>query len=201
MINYKILNFSNQMLRVNCLGDSLTQFGVRQNGWIALLQQHFERKIQFSCNGYSGYNTTWILRYFDSIYPLNTDYDVYLVWLGTNDCCETTNQFVSLKDFESNYRQLVTTIKTKHPQSTIVLISPMPTTRLERKSFHLYNNTLKTIKDTTLLNLLNCEWSSTDYIDDLHLSDQGNKKIFEIVSRYLVTFTPKVHLPDWKTLS
>ena len=43
------------------LGDSITQWSLRPNGWGNLLAQHYMRRADVVNRGFSGYNSAWIL--------------------------------------------------------------------------------------------------------------------------------------------
>eukprot|EP00834_Sanchytrium_tribonematis_P008266 NODE_920_length_3051_cov_0.826897.p3 type:complete len:187 gc:universal NODE_920_length_3051_cov_0.826897:807-1367(+) len=181
---------------VCCLGDSLTQYGIRTNGWISLLNSHFERKVQFISKGYSGYNTRWILSHLHQI--LKVKCDIFIVWLGTNDCTEDEKQYVDIDLYKSNLTTISETIK-NFCDPVIITISPIPTVRQERKQWNEYTDAIRGIEN--FIDLSNLDWCSEDYVDDLHLSEKGNYKIFESVSTYLESnFKISMELSDWKEL-
>ena len=186
---------------VTCIGDSLTQFGIRNKGWISLLNSYYERQLQFLCFGYSGYNTKWIFEHLKTILPFRTNY--YIIWLGTNDCCTDTIQHVSKEEYRSNMKAIINHISLYSPGTKIFVISPIPTVRPERQDARQYFESLSDLpKDIIYVNLFDYEWNDEDYCDQLHLSDKGNYKISEILKKVLgARIQIDRKLPDWKELN
>eukprot|EP00835_Amoeboradix_gromovi_P001190 NODE_49_length_27162_cov_0.380039.p10 type:complete len:187 gc:universal NODE_49_length_27162_cov_0.380039:26177-26737(+) len=183
---------------ITCIGDSLTQFGIRQNGWMSLLNSHFERVSQLISFGYSGYNTRWILRYLSEILTIPSK--VFIVWLGTNDCCTTTSQFVEVIEYQNNISSILGKIKQYSPESTVILLSPIPTTRPERCLAIEYAEALYAFESAALLiDLFKYNWTPEDFTDGLHLSNSGNLKIFKILKDVLSVHSDQA-LPDWKNM-
>ena len=188
---------------VSCIGDSLTQFGIRTNGWISLLNSWYEREIQFLSFGYSGYNTKWILENLKDILEIPTP--VYIIWLGTNDCCKDTSQFVSVANFKNNMALIINQIKAFATDPIIIVLSPVPNERFERSTASDYAKQIADLTrtlDFVFVDLFKLSWSTDDYSDGLHLSDKGNFKIFRLLKEQVIPTEIKYNrqLQDWKDL-
>jgi lysophospholipase L1-like esterase len=55
--------------RIILFGDSITQGSFSVGGWGARLQDHYQRRADVLCRGYSGYNTRWALHLLDDLFP------------------------------------------------------------------------------------------------------------------------------------
>ncbi|KAK2393670.1 SGNH hydrolase-type esterase superfamily protein [Trifolium repens] len=59
-----------------CLfGDSITEQSFDVGGWGASLANHFSRTADVVLRGYSGYNTRWVLKVLDRVFPVSQNLD------------------------------------------------------------------------------------------------------------------------------
>ena len=114
-------------LQIVTVGDSITEYGSRQGGWVSLLSGHYVRHADVYNRGYSGYNTRTYLALLHQhlslglwpYQPQHNDGDsrgwtrLVTLYLGTNDATlpvSATNEtrlHTPLDEFSANLRSLV----------------------------------------------------------------------------------------------
>lgn len=121
-------------------GDSITQGSWQPSGLAQRLAYVYARKLDVINRGLSGYNSDWGLSVFKQIIaPQHAPNIQYLpkirlltIWFGANDACiQPSPQHVPLDKFDSNIRELVTTVTSPSspyysPHTKVILLSPPP---------------------------------------------------------------------------
>lgn len=91
------------------LGDSLTQQGYQENGWVAQIANAYVRKALVLNRGLSGYNTRWAQPVISHVLSQADPPLFATVWFGANDAvlAETGSaQHVPLPQFTSTLTQV-----------------------------------------------------------------------------------------------
>lgn len=123
--------------KIILFGDSITQmsFSASECGWGAFLADRYQRRADVYNRGFSGYNTSWFLRFAatdDGKADLFHHEGVKLVtiFFGANDASDPVHnarQHVPLEDYKNNIRQIVSLVKSHFGVGVhIVLITPPP---------------------------------------------------------------------------
>lgn len=120
-------------------GDSLTQRGYDQDGWVSTLSRHYSRRADVINRGYGGFNTRWgkVAMYnlfkgpsFWDIFSkmVASDKDKYLtavIWFGANDAAaENMNPHVPIIEYGSNLQDMIDHLKKFFVY--IVVMTPPP---------------------------------------------------------------------------
>ena len=114
------------------LGDSQTQLGWADSGWVSQLAEKYVRRLDFINRGLSGYNTRMLLTVLPDILK-NEDLKrvrVVTLMMGTNDASfSDTNpeQAVSLEEFGENLLKIISMLLNHGiKKESIILIAPPP---------------------------------------------------------------------------
>lgn len=210
------------------LGDSNTQFGYGDSGWVSGLSNLFQRKCDVVNRGFSGYSTDHIKLMLTQIFD---EFDVQstlgvIIMLGSNDSTDETskNQHVPLERYEKNLGIIINyLLEWGMDKSKIILISPPKIFDEKWKQCcpgqaahfnHLVREYAKTsMKFAQEKSILSLDFNQLmeDYgenypellFDGLHLSAKGGKLLLEnlipLVEKNL-TGHLKMNFPDWKLL-
>ena len=95
-------------------GDSLTQKGFEDRGWVSLLAAAYSRRADVLNRGFQGYNTRAAVQAIAScLWEEGTDGALFVtVWFGANDAFPPDDErHVPLQEFEENLRAIVTNIR------------------------------------------------------------------------------------------
>ena len=114
------------------LGDSQTQLGWADSGWVSQLAEKYVRRLDFINRGLSGYNTRMLLTVLPDILK-NEDLKrvrVVTLMMGSNDASfPDTNpeQAVSLEEFGENLLKIISMLLNHGiKKESIILIAPPP---------------------------------------------------------------------------
>ena len=124
-------------------GDSLTQRGYQQCGWVSAVSNYYGRKADVFNRGYGGYNTKYGRHLMRSLFPISSlamythtttgKYLLATVWFGTNDAVHSNRPaHVPLEEYKANMEYMVSYLQDFF--YFVVVISPPPvheTTRLQ----------------------------------------------------------------------
>ena len=139
-------------LQIVTVGDSITDYGGRPDGWVSLLSSHYLRKADVFNRGYGGYNTDDYLHllhqhlahgsfpFTPTLTPLASSTPHYqqlvTLYLGTNDAARDTStsdlrQHVPLPQFRTNLRLLVARLVPEYAAflTPLTSVSQYPSTR------------------------------------------------------------------------
>lgn len=146
--------FSSHRASILAVGDSLTQNGFKDNGWLAQLAAHYCRKLDVINRGFSGHTT----RSIHSIVSKELEQNgllgtflpvgipsVVLVWLGANDSVLASSgggQHVPLDEFQSNLVYVTHEIHKSYHQGNstgphFILLTPPPICEAKRLEHQL----------------------------------------------------------------
>eukprot|EP00002_Diphylleia_rotans_P002852 TRINITY_DN11857_c0_g1_i1.p1 TRINITY_DN11857_c0_g1~~TRINITY_DN11857_c0_g1_i1.p1 ORF type:complete len:256 (-),score=58.88 TRINITY_DN11857_c0_g1_i1:16-783(-) len=119
-------------------GDSITKYGSRManGGWVFLLDDLYDGRVDILNRGHSGYNTRWAKllfpRYFPEI-PTTKRKSVVTIFLGANDSVLSgERQHVPLDEYKQNLLDLIESIQnpagapSQSDLRTIIVITPPP---------------------------------------------------------------------------
>eukprot|EP00892_Ulva_mutabilis_P003997 jgi/Ulvmu1/196/UM001_0200.1 len=119
------------------LGDSITQWGFRPNGWGNLLAHHYMRKADVINRGFSGYNSAWVLQAVGKLLVPNAL--LVTIFLGANDAVlpdgTSSRQYVPLDDYRRNIQALVAAARNVSA-ANIVIIAPPPVDEAARVAYN-----------------------------------------------------------------
>ena len=72
--------------KVVCFGDSITQHGSNNFGWVSTLQNYYIRRMDVLNRGFSGYNTRWGLLMLSEM-VIQEAPKIVFIFFGANDAC------------------------------------------------------------------------------------------------------------------
>jgi lysophospholipase L1-like esterase len=107
------------------LGDSLTQMGsdVNYAGFVAAMQNQYQRKADILDRGFSGYNTRHILGLFPKILETTPNVLLTSILIGTNDAAFLEKIHIPLEEYETN---LISIVKLAQTRGKCIMMSPPP---------------------------------------------------------------------------
>ncbi|XP_061363457.1 GDSL esterase/lipase At5g45920 [Gastrolobium bilobum] len=124
--------------KIYLFGDSITEASFAEGGWGASLANHFSRTVDVVLRGYSGYNTRWVLKVLERVFPATQEGDggidkapiAVTVFFGANDASlpdrSSGFQHVPLIEYKQNLHSIVTFFKKQWPTTHVLLITPPP---------------------------------------------------------------------------
>ncbi|CAG8980210.1 hypothetical protein HYALB_00012832 [Hymenoscyphus albidus] len=110
---------------------SLTNTNARTFSFGAALAEKTERCFDVVNRGFSGYNTSNILRILDRLVPVPevARVEVLLLLLGANDAClptSSTNQHIPLAEYRQNLKRIIIHPAVQKQNPRILLVTPPP---------------------------------------------------------------------------
>lgn len=121
-------------------GDSITQKGSSPGGWVARLQDAYQRRIDVFNRGYSGYNTRWARAILPHMRHIMKHAQLVTVFLGANDAAlpdlTSAVQHVPLSEYRENLKAIISEIQgqgVKH----IIMMTPPPVSEPHRMAHAL----------------------------------------------------------------
>ena len=187
-------------------GDSITQEASdpTRHGWVSSLSAYWIRRIDVVNRGFGGYNSRWGLKIFNEA-VLSARPDIVIIFFGANDAVdEKVPQSVPLEEYRSNLRSMVVSLRNTLPDTEVVLMTPPPVyepvleenNRMKGKPLLVDRTCARTEKYASAVLSLAEEMgvhsvdnfysmdptkaSRKGYLrDGLHLSAQGNQKVYE----------------------
>ncbi|XP_060191262.1 GDSL esterase/lipase At5g45920 isoform X1 [Lycium barbarum] len=217
--------------KIYLFGDSITEMSFDDGGWGASLVKHFNRTVDVVLRGYSGYNTRWALKVIEKVFPETEESPLAVtVFFGANDACLVNRcsafQHVPIDEYKQNLHSIVSFLKGRWPTTQIILISPPPIDEPARLLYPFTENKLRLPERTNeaagnyakacLAVAAECGvvavdlwtrmqqipgWQTACLSDGLHLSQTGNKIVFEEIlealkKKGLSLETLPIDLPD-----
>ena len=173
--------------RIILIGDSLTEWNFKGNGWGKKMQDWYGEKVTVVNAGYAGYNSRMIKEMIHQIVPKNkNEILICTILLGTNDCFYNIRK-LSSQEYKINMLYIIDYIHSVHPKTEILVITPP----VSGSPFNMlpYVNALYEIKqERNYINIVdlhtnphNLLISPSDLYDGIHLNDSGNDKLFKLV--------------------
>uniref|UniRef100_A0A7S3VM41 SGNH hydrolase-type esterase domain-containing protein n=1 Tax=Dunaliella tertiolecta TaxID=3047 RepID=A0A7S3VM41_DUNTE len=136
--------FAVQKQLILTLGDSLTERGYWEGGWVSRLSQAFSRKADVMHRGYGGFNTRMIKEVLPDILagmPSRNMRAFATVWLGANDAavCDGPSalQHVPLPEYKANLAAIVRGLQRNGGFDSVVLLTPPPVHDGGRKAWQI----------------------------------------------------------------
>ncbi|KAJ3287952.1 hypothetical protein HDU79_005318 [Rhizoclosmatium sp. JEL0117] len=122
------------------LGDSLTEWSIRTNGWGQLLMQEYSRRLDVEFHGYGGYNSWHLMHMLPSIlqefqYSRDTIKLVTLL-IGTNDARSLEPQHVDVDEYQAHLEEIIHLISETVPKAKLVVMTPPPVGQRIVSHFH-----------------------------------------------------------------
>ncbi|KAL3522422.1 hypothetical protein ACH5RR_015256 [Cinchona calisaya] len=196
--------------KIYLFGDSITELSFGEGGWGASLANHFSRSADVVLRGYSGYNTRWALKVIDKVFFPADEPLAVTVFFGANDACLPDRygafQHVPVDEYKQNLHSIVCFLKRRWPTTHVVLITPPPIDEAARLLNPYAENKLGLPERTNeaagayakacLSVASECEapavdlwtkmqqfpgWQTAFLSDGLHLTQGGNRIVFEEV--------------------
>lgn len=211
------------------IGDSNTQFGHGQSGWVNCISDLFQRKCDVINRGFSGYNSDQIRIILPKILSEFSPESVcgVIVMLGSNDSTDPKAeiQHVDLKKFSENITFIADYILNWGiSKNKLIFVSPGKIydekwrRTMGPKAFHFdylvkdYAIEIIKIAKKKSIMFFDFRQAMEDYgveyhellHDGLHLSKQGGDLLFKGLQPILVEnilHDLKINYPDWKNLS
>jgi len=211
-------------------------FDPKYHGWGSALAHKYARYMDIINRGYAGYNTTLGVPLLKRVLNDDSLIDILVIFFGANDASIETLTSVPLNKYRDNLTAMVNYAKSKIKNIKIILITPPPVHEKTRRKNALKegfikgdqpspNNTKNVIEYAEVIKELGKTYGipvvdlwlsnnknsflpvrSKDFIDGLHLSELGNKKLFSILEEVMISnwsgmFIPKSKLerqfPKW----
>jgi lysophospholipase L1-like esterase len=216
-------------------GDSITQhaFNPESSGWLASVAHYFSRRVICVNRGLSGYNTRFARTVFeDAVIQLRPD--LLVLFFGANDATVPGHPTsVPVAEFQQNVEAMVLAARRHNPSVAVVLLTPPPVweaaleaANAAKKKAMLkdrHNERTRQYADAVLAvgvkhavpvvdAFAGLEGGSTRreayLVDGLHLSSQGNRRIFELFvatveTKLKGTWAPtslKTRFPTWESM-
>ncbi|CAN1283803.1 GDSL esterase/lipase At5g45920, partial [Linum perenne] len=200
--------------KIYLFGDSITEMSFADGGWGASLTNHFSRKVDVVVRGYSGYNTRWALMAAEKVFPAGGGGAplAVTVFFGANDACLPDRygafQHVPVDEFKNNLRSIASLIKGRWPNAVVLFITPPPIDEESRLKYmdnpsgqpertnQVAGEYAKGCIDVAkecgcpVIDLWtkmqqSTNWQTSCLSDGLHLTQLGNKIVFEEVVKKL----------------
>lgn len=203
--------------RVLFFGDSITQMAVQPNGYISELQrilqvQHMDKEVELIGSGISGNKV------YDLYLRLENDVlkkkpDVVVIWIGVNDVWhkQLLRTGTDADKFEAFYRGVISKLKERKIDvyvCTPAVIGEKKAGNAMDEELNKYSNIIRKLATTEKLHIIDLRKSFTEYInsnnlsdkdkgilttDGVHLNDNGNRFVAELMFEYLKASTFKPH--------
>ncbi|ORY44046.1 SGNH hydrolase [Rhizoclosmatium globosum] len=172
------------------LGDSLTEFSFRPNGWGLKLSSLYNRKADVKVRAVAGYNS-WNLRF--AMPPILNEVPkdrvrLITILIGTNDfSLESDHQHVPLDQYKENLEAILREIQLSVPAAKVVVMTPPPIGMAIREGRHTY--TIKRVQKP--------EWNPSSiqkyFYDNLHFGDEGSNVLYEALSKFIAAQWPELN--------
>lgn len=182
------------------LGDSLTNFGYQPNGWVSLFKKKCPN-INFINKGINGFTSSDYTKNLPSILSgVNiSKINSITLWLGTNDILTINENPISLNQFKSNLNAIISYLQYINLYLPIYLITiPINDFSLnewityDQSIIKKFNDELKEIAIEKKINYIDLNdktnkiyLTSEDLVDGVHFNDDGNLKIYNILSEFI----------------
>ncbi|KAF5188701.1 GDSL esterase/lipase [Thalictrum thalictroides] len=197
--------------KIILFGDSITEESFNNGGWGASLANHFSRMVDVMVRGYSGYNTRWILKVLEKVFPVESSTPLAVtIFFGANDACLVDRyggfQHVPINEYKQNLISIITLLKKRWPTTVVVLITPPPIDEEGRlrnpygknpsglpertnEAAGAYAKECIAVADECGVSVVDLwsrmqqfpKWEKSFLRDGLHLTAKGNKIVFEEV--------------------
>ena len=190
-----------QRTQILCLGDSMTEWGDSETGWLTILRCKYSRRADFVNRGYAGFTTSMIL---EKVVPLlikdGKTYDVGIVFLGAND----VRTFFDLTRFSSNLERLSMCLSGRLCRK-LFFVSP-PATKMADlvtySNYHVekYVNALRTHCNSnggTFVDLFSRFTGDLLCDDGLHPNKEGNLHISQVIEYMIDPYIQKDVDVEW----
>ncbi|CAL5346145.1 unnamed protein product [Camellia sinensis] len=185
--------------KIYLFGDSITEESFEDGGWGSSLAHHFSRSVDVVLRGYSGYNTRWALKVVEKVFPPGTEEGsgggaaapvAVTVFFGANDACLPDRcskfQHVPIDEYKNNLFSIVSFLKNRwHPFVENMLGLPERT----NEAAGAYAKACVSVAGECGIPVVDLwtkmqqfpDWQKAYLRDGLHLSQSGNKIVFEEV--------------------
>lgn len=112
------------------IGDSITEYGALNGGWVAEIQELYSRRADVLNRGFSGYTSRIVRKILlDILATLPStqlaDVIAITVMLGVNDCGRPGDfQHVPEAEFVDNMKIILCCLRNRWPKSEVIVLSP-----------------------------------------------------------------------------
>ncbi|KAL0442682.1 UNVERIFIED_CONTAM: GDSL esterase/lipase [Sesamum latifolium] len=179
--------------KIYLFGDSITEESFTPGGWGSSLAHHFARTADVVLRGYSGYNTRWALKVIERVFPAAESGDAPVavtVFFGANDAVVPDRcsgfQHVPLDEYKQNLHDIVVFLKIlllldfRSNGRLLALSSSPPPIDEAARLLDPYIDNLSGLPERTNESAVS-GWQKAYLRDGLHLTENGNKVVFEEV--------------------
>ncbi|XP_048325891.1 GDSL esterase/lipase At5g45920 isoform X2 [Ziziphus jujuba] len=174
--------------KIYLIGDSITEESFCDGGWGASLAHHFSRTVDVVLRGYSGYNTRWAVKVLERVIPAakgsgdGADEPLAVtVFFGANDACLPDRcsafQHVPLDEYKHNLRSIVSFLK---PERTNEAAGDYA-----KACIAVAGECGIPVVDLWTKMQQFSDWKKAYLSDGLHLTQMGNRIVFEEVVKKL----------------
>ncbi len=204
------------------VGDSLTQQGLHVHGWASLLGGYWARKVDLIHRGFSGYTSQLIAGIRNHACATTMHPVFYTLLLGSNDAALPPSvQHVPLPQFQAHMQQLVSHMTAGGAQ--LLLITPPPVHEAKLTRFNAdkgrpldrtnertgqYAEVVRQIGRNMHIPVVDLyralggdkeEEDREKFLEDgLHLSEEGNRVLFELIIAKFSNSDDGIDLSKWR---
>ena len=185
-----------EMFRILIVGDSLSEFSIKPNGFTSILHESNNRRADITLRGFSGYSSEEIREYIDPILR-KMDVDLTFLLIGTNDAKVDPSRGHSVEEYTANVNQIIRKIH-RHSKD-VCLITPPPSNNNEIAGGNDYRNAIITIAEESKLQVIDT-WEfikNEDLYDGIHFNDFGNRKMADEMQQIISNYRLSEFLPDY----
>ena len=197
------VKFARRYAQVILFGDSITQFGFSpsENGWCAILANHFQRRIDFINRGLSGYTTRWAKTILPQIVHTENRPDLIVLFFGANDAATNALQHVPIDEYATNLSDMCSYLNTVGVNNSSILLVTQPpvcdadweksiglTGERSYKIAEQYATRVIELGQTRGISVVDVfhgiagKGDLSNYLSDgLHLSEEGNEVVGEMM--------------------
>jgi lysophospholipase L1-like esterase len=208
--------------KIVIFGDSLVEQGYDHihSGWVSSIANYYIRKVDVVNRGYSGYNTRFALQIVESA-VINEKPDLVVILFGANDAVVKEDELhhVPIVEYKSNLKDIISRLRLGKCRN-ILLLTPPPIyeeqlkvrNTMKKKAIVLdrTNERTRIYRDAALEVAMEVGVPAVDVFkelkgdevkaagraaflhDGLHLSHEGNEKLFESFKVAVDNFYPEL---------
>jgi lysophospholipase L1-like esterase len=171
------------MRNILLIGDSLTQYSFKENGWGQQMVKWYNGKACVFNKGYAGYNSNIIANIMPQITSNINNIILCTILLGTNDCYNDKNGLISVGEYKKNIIYIIDYIHKLNKSCLILLVTP-PVSKINNNIF-LYAQEIREICNEKNIELIDLHKDnaivSSDLCDVVHFNANANNKLFSKV--------------------
>ena len=174
------------MKKIVLLGDSLTELGFKENGWCYHLYNSLNSDIHIINKGNCGWTSKMVAENIKNMININ-DISICTILLGTNDMYQN----ISCIDYKEYILYIIDYLYNLNKNTKILLITPPINIFCKNiNDYIIVIYEILVIRQNIILIDLHNNYENkiflSDLYDNIHFNDNGNKKIYNIVKKYIL---------------